>query len=79
MAKSSASNSVEPMMLFCPFDGGEAVLEDSGPGGMFPAAVVCASCQCRTPYVRTPAIAVKLWNRRIARKPAKRVAKKRIP
>lgn len=68
-----AEDGIEP--LFCPFDAGEAIVQWLSTSHQFPWRVFCKTCQCTTPYVTLRAVALSLWNSRVARKPARLVDK----
>lgn len=68
-------------LLFCPHCGGEARVIDFGISSRYRYCVACENtlCGCRTPGLHLRAIAIGIWNKRVSRKPAKRVAAGRIP
>lgn len=60
------------ILLFCPFDGGEAAMQDFGVSARFRYQPVCRSCGAKTAACKSQIIAAERWNARVERKPAKR-------
>lgn len=77
-ARSAASGDAKAQAattpLWCPCCGETAQLTELGAGFRFPWVVHCTNTQCgvKTPWAKTPGIALLVWNRRVQRKPAKR-------